>query len=237
MSLLKKAVIKFLLRPLSENLGLPKWCRKPSHNDLDLKLSKYLNFRNGVFIEAGANDGYSQSNTFFLEKGLKWKGLLIEAVPELYEKCKKLRKRSIVIKGGLVSQDYKKKTLKIFYANLMSAAEGAMKPTALKEHIREGIECQGLDRSYPIESNALTFKEALSHTNFSKIDFMSLDLEGYEIEALKGFDFKSHRPRYILIEVHDPKIVESFFRKISYKKVEELSNHDFLYKDNQGCNH
>jgi len=119
----------------------------------------------------------------------------------------------------------------------MSAAEGAMKPTALKEHIREGIECQGLDRSYPIESNALTFKEALSHTNFSKIDFMSLDLEGYEIEALKGFDFNRHRPRYILIEVHDPKLVDSFFRRISYKKVEELSNHDFLYKDNQGCNH
>lgn len=236
MLLFKRAVIKFLLRPLSENLGFPKWCRRPSHNDLDFKLSKYLNFRNGVFIEAGANDGYSQSNTFFLEKGLKWKGLLIEAVPELYEKCKRLRKRSFVIQGGLVSKDYKKKTLKIFYANLMSTAEGAMKPTALSEHIKKGIQCQGIERSHSFEANALTFKEALRHTKFSKIDFMSIDLEGYEIEALRGFDFTIHRPHYILIEVHDPQLVDSFFCSIDYVKVDELSYHDYLYKDNQVCN-
>jgi FkbM family methyltransferase len=208
MLLVKRAVIKFLLRPLSENLGFPKWCRKPSHNDLDFKLSK----------------------------GLKWKGLLIEAVPALYEKCKRLRKRSFVIQGALVSKDYNKKTLKIFYANLMSAAEGAMKPKALNEHIKQGIKCQGIKRPYSFEANAITLKEALSHTKFPKIDFMSLDLEGYEIEALRGFDFTIHRPHYILIEVHDPKLVDSFFSSIDYLKVDELSNHDYLYKDNQVCN-
>ena len=51
---------------------------RPALNDLDRKLEKYLNYRDGYFIECGANDGYSQSNTYFLEKKLNWRGLLVE---------------------------------------------------------------------------------------------------------------------------------------------------------------
>ena len=43
-------------------------------------LLKYLNYENGFFIEAGANDGVVQSNTFYFEKELNWTGLLIEPI-------------------------------------------------------------------------------------------------------------------------------------------------------------
>ena len=66
-------------RPLYEFFGNPKYS-KPSYSDLDNKLAKYLNFRGGFFIEVGANDGYSMSNTYYLEKILGWQGVLIEAV-------------------------------------------------------------------------------------------------------------------------------------------------------------
>ena len=36
-------------------------------NDLDRKLEKYLDYQNGFFVELGANDGFTQSNTLFLE--------------------------------------------------------------------------------------------------------------------------------------------------------------------------
>ena len=39
--------------------------------------------------------------------------------------------------------------------------------------------------------------------NFDKIDFFSLDVEGYEMEVLKGIDFTKHTPTFILIEIYE----------------------------------
>ena len=75
---------------------------KPSLDGIDDKLRKYLDFKNGFFIEAGANDGYSRSNTYYLEKKLGWTGLLVEGIPELYVKCVKRRPNSVVIGCALV---------------------------------------------------------------------------------------------------------------------------------------
>ena len=60
-------------------------------NDLDRKLEKYLDFDNGVFVEAGANDGINQSNTLYLESRRGWRGVLVEALPVLYEQCRRHR--------------------------------------------------------------------------------------------------------------------------------------------------
>ena len=58
----------------------------PNHkhalNYIDDKLEKYLDFRNGFFVEAGAYDGVDQSNTYYLEKEKGWNGILIEPIFE-----------------------------------------------------------------------------------------------------------------------------------------------------------
>lgn len=54
-----------------------------SLNELDIKLLKYINKRNGFFIEVGANNGISQTNTLLFEKNYGWNGMLIEAIPDL----------------------------------------------------------------------------------------------------------------------------------------------------------
>ena len=198
---------------------------------MDHKLAEYLNFRNGFFVEAGGNDGFTQSNTFFLEKGLKWKGVLVEAIPELFEKCKATRTRSAVVNGGLVPRGYGKDTLTMHYANLMSIATGAMEINAMKEHIDTGLACQGIEDSYTIDVPAITFEEVLDQAQCPQIDFLSIDLEGFELQALQGWNFEKHRPRYILIEVRDLAAVDDFFSERSYEKVALLSVHDYLYRN------
>jgi FkbM family methyltransferase len=159
---------------------------RPSLDDLDRKLEKYLNFRNGFFIEAGANDGYSQSNTYFLEKKRNWKGVLIEGIPELCAKCKKRRTKSIVKNCALVSSDFSRSTVKMHYANLMSVVDGALKTEEdQNKHINAGITVQQLDGSYSITVPARTLESILDDIpELPYIDFLSLDVEGYELNVL-----------------------------------------------------
>lgn len=70
---------------------------------LDRRLIEHLPSQPGVFVEAGANDGVSQSNTYALERRFGWEGLLIEPLPKLAEWARKTRKKSIVLQTCLVT--------------------------------------------------------------------------------------------------------------------------------------
>jgi len=208
---------------------------RPALNDLDRKLEKYLSFENGFFIEAGANDGYNQSNTYFLEKRKNWRGLLVEGIPELYEKCKKERNRSRVVNCALVSRDYPSRTVTMHYANLMSVVHGSLKSdNEQQKHIAAGITAQQLNASYTIEVPARTLESLLDEmTDLSRIDFLSLDVEGYELDVLKGLNLSRYRPKYMLIEARFFEEIDNYLTGQHYRMVEQLSYHDYLYTDSR----
>lgn len=205
---------------------------RPSLNDLDRKLSKYLDFRDGFFIEAGANDGYSQSNTYFLEKKLGWTGVLVEGIPELYEKCRKLRRNSIVFNCALVSPAFPDATITMHFAGLMSVVEGSLKSlNAQTEHIHAGLDVQRISKSYSVEVPARTLESILAGVpDARRIDFFSLDVEGHELEVLKGLNLARFRPRYILVEARFFEDVNNFLARNDYAMVDQLSHHDYLYR-------
>ena len=205
---------------------------RPSLNDLDRKLGKYLNFRGGFFIVVGANDGYSQSNTYFLEKRLGWRGVLIEGMPELYEKCKKERAGSIVYNCALVSKDFLNPSVTMHFAGLMSVVDGALKTEEEQEkHLNTGVDVQHLCGSYSIDVPARTLESILDETqNLPAIDFFSLDVEGYELNVLKGLNLSKYRPKYILVESKFFEEVNAFLEERGYNMIEKLSYHDYLYK-------
>ena len=71
----------------------------------------------------------------------------------------------------------------------------------------------------------------LTDAGVTEIDFMSLDLEGYELQAMRGMDFERFRPKYILIEARDLEAMEEFLGQRNYRRVEKLTVHDYLYED------
>jgi hypothetical protein len=98
---------------------------KQGLNTLSKALIKHVGYTNGYFVELGANDGISQSNTLYLESYLGWHGILVEPDVDNYLKCLKSRSpRNKIFCCACVSFDYKDEFAKIVYSNLMSVALG-----------------------------------------------------------------------------------------------------------------
>ena len=205
---------------------------RPGLNDLDRKLEKYLKFRGGFFIEVGANDGYSQSNTYFLENKLAWRGILIEGIPALYEECRRRRPRSTCYNCALVDNEFTSRTVTMHYAGLMSVVDGALKTKEEQaRHLRAGIDVQNLKSSHAVDVPARTLESILDETqDLSSIDFFSLDVEGYELNVLKGLNLAKYRPQYILAEARFFEEVDTFLQEHCYQLIEKLSIHDYLYR-------
>jgi FkbM family methyltransferase len=198
-------------------------------DDIDQKMERYLDFDHGIFVEAGANDGISQSNTLHLEKYRGWRGLLVEPVPELAWRCRRNRRGSKVVNCALGEFSQRGSTVELTYCNLMSVVKGALKsPEAERAHLAAGAEVQELE-TYRFKARCRALSDLIDRYRLPEIDFMSLDVEGFELSVLKGVDLGRHRPRYLLVEARfREEIVEHLHPY--FDVVDELSHHDVLFR-------
>jgi FkbM family methyltransferase len=222
-------------RRIFEAIGNDHFSR-PSLAELDRKLERYLDFDEGFFVEAGANDGYVQSNTYYFERLRRWRGVLIEPIPELYKLCREIRHRSKVFNAALVADDFGGATITIHYADLMSVTDGGLgSEEALQQHLRDAAPTvRDLGVKQKVTVPARTLSSILLEAGApAEIDLLSLDVEGYEAHALRGLDLRCHRPRFMLIEVRDEAAIEAVLLP-SYEKLATLTDwgahRDVLYR-------
>jgi FkbM family methyltransferase len=85
----------------------------------------------------------------------------------------------------------------------------------------------------PFFSKAIRLQDILVESNAPKhIDFFSLDVEGSELNVLKGIDHSFYKFKFILIEIREFKKVNKFLNKKNYKLIDSFGGRDFLYKFN-----
>ena len=141
-------------------------------NGLDDKVREVIDSTKGFYVELGANDGRSQSNTLQLELFDGWRGILIEPVPGVFRKLtfNRSRRRNHFAMVGCVGADFPSRTLRIAEANLMSVPldinSDVLDPL---EHARMGREIQaGYSQSAVeeiIEVPAVTLTSVLDDAN------------------------------------------------------------------------
>ncbi|MCF7817353.1 MAG: FkbM family methyltransferase [Kiritimatiellales bacterium] len=152
---------------------------------------------NGVFLDIGANDGVSLSNTLlFEEKG--WSGVCVEPHPVMFEQLKENRNCHLLnacisgsdgMVGFLVVEGY---------ANMLSGIAEFIDEHHIKRIDNDIAEHGGSKRTVEIE--ALAPHSLLKRFGIDRVDYLSIDTEGCELAILKNFDFKQIPVQIIGVE-------------------------------------
>lgn len=206
-------------------------------SQLDAKIEKYLPIKNGYFVELGANDGISQSNTKYFEVFRGWKGVLIEAYEPNYRKCLSNRKKSTkCFNAACVSFDFPSSKVKFLYSNLMSISLHEKNEILNREaHANEGSRfLKSHEEVHTFEAQARTLNSILHEAGAPNlIDLLSLDVEGLELEVLAGINHNEYRFKYICVEARNFEKMDTFMKGCGYELIERLTTHDLLYKNSR----
>jgi FkbM family methyltransferase len=144
--------------------------------DLDV-LNLYSNKRTGTFIEIGASDGKTLSNTYLLEQ-LGWKGLCVEPIPEKFELLQKNRHCTTSNKAV-----YNVSGQHIPFTVATSSLYSGITSEIDKYHSVK-------ETGTTISIETITLNDLISESGLpSFIEYLSLDTEGSEYEILKAVDF------------------------------------------------
>ncbi|KAK2720309.1 protein Star-like [Artemia franciscana] len=169
----------------------------------------------GFFIECGALDGETRSNTLYMERSLNWSGILIEGDPKNFELLKKKNRRAHSFPVCLSPFPYPEILLFEQQFNI-----GKITDTAKSNTVQ--VEC------YPLSYILLA-------VNQTSIDYFSLDVEGNELKVLKNVPWDNVDIKTLSVEfVHDKEgkvAIKEYMESVGYDLIDEISRDDMLAND------
>ena len=199
-------------------------------NELDRKLERFVDFDGGTIFEAGANDGVRQSNSLYFERYRGWRSILVEPIPRKFSDCVRNRPKAIKECAALVPEGWEDKKFHLTYCNMMTVTRGTPQSKEWEDaHVKNGQQFIPNEKPFDFEARGSTISSILDKHQISHVDVLSLDVEGFELPALQGLDFKRHKPTYLLIEARDSAAVGELLEPY-YEYVENLTHHDVLYR-------
>lgn len=180
----------------------------------------FQNKNEGFFVDIGAYHPVELSNTYyFYKKG--WRGINIDATPGSMEKFKCLRPADINLELGVAGEEgemnyylFHNKALNTFSENGLRYAKEQFNLEPFKIVKRKFMPLDKiLDKYLPAP--------------VTKIDFLSIDVEGADELVLRSNNFKKYRPQVICIEMH---VGYSDFMQTTLCKFLEGLNYHFAAK-------
>ena len=153
----------------------------------------------GVFVEFGASDGVSNSNTYFFETKLGWKGICVEAVKRDYESMRRVRPGCEAVHGAVLSH-CEKETATIVQTPFQGTA-GVRGHELDGGHVRAsdmGAVWRGKVREYEVP--CFTLEVLLRRAGYKHVDYLSIDTEGGELELVEAFPWSEFRIDVVQIE-------------------------------------
>jgi len=172
----------------------------------------------GTFIEIGAYDGYSLSNTYYLEKIKNWKGILVEPIPDRYNECKKNRWNTVLESCINDYTGYCDFTWVKGYSEMLSGITDKFESSyfnrlnnEVKQHsqVIEKIKCP-----------CITINDLMDKYNMKHVDLISISVSSAEYSMLKSFDCLNNSVKVWVINTNNinSKEIHSWFSSNGYEK-------------------
>ena len=182
--------------------------------------------KNGFFVDIGANRYDKNSNSYYFEKYLGWHGLAIDPIAKFERDWKSKRKKSIFMKFAVGNAN--RKVDFVHFHTQLEDWEDMLSGLVGK------VRSEDLNMSHEIISVKMRkLKDLLKEAKVKKIDFMSIDVEGSEMQVLAGSNFVKYRPSVILIEntknILGSSDIRIFMKENKYKFYARISTTDDLY--------
>ena len=194
---------------------VPSWSQEGEDRILERLFGGRMS---GFYVDVGAHHPHRYSNTFlFYRKG--WRGINIDALPGSMALFNRFRSRDINLEIGVGSRE---STLDYYMFNEPAlnsfSRELSLERTAAKPEYRI-LEV----RKVPVAP----LKDILAKhcPSGQKIDFLSIDVEGFDLDVLKSNDWTKYRPEYVLVEA----LVSSFDDLIGSEVFNYLSDDGYTF--------
>lgn len=200
----------------------------------------FKNKRNGVFIDIGAHDGVTFSNTYFFEKELGWTGICFEPLANVFEILVRNRNcicinQCVADKDGQVAfiQATGGDGVLAVTDNPINMLSGILDTYDERHLARLNVEIEMKGGKYTINyMPCCILNNQLKKYFFTHIDLLSIDTEGNELQILKTIDFDEFDIDIICVENNygDQKI-RDFLKTKGYNCIKVLTQDEIYAKE------
>jgi FkbM family methyltransferase len=185
----------------------------------------------GVFLDVGAHDGITLSNTYFFEKNRHWTGICIEPNPDVFQKL--VANRHCICENCAVATEEKQLIYRKVKGHYYSEMLGGILEFMDAEHIERinkevatHVECSTED--IPVACKRL--ENILNKHGVNEIDYLSIDTEGAEYEILQSLDFDKFNIRLMSVECNKESQVYNLLSSKGYRRC-SAGLDSFYYKE------
>ncbi len=158
------------------------------------KQDKYLvknifkGYKNGFFMDVGAHDGITFNNTMYFELNHNWQGINIEPIKEVYDKLQQNRPKSINLNCAVSDVNGTAKFIcNTGYTEMLSGLKNQYDARHY-DRLNKEIDQMG-GTTEEIVVNTKTMESICDEHNIKNINYLSIDVEGAELNVVKSINF------------------------------------------------
>lgn len=157
----------------------------------------FKNFKGtGFYIECGAFDGVTESSCKFFEETLGWVGVNIEASPDNYAALVQNRPDSNNLHIGLAAEKGTLTFTDVNHPNIDLFGNGSFSHTDRHKDLLDQSNCEYVKKQVEV----IAYRDLVDLVDSATINLMVLDVEGYELEVLKGMEGAKKLPQILCVE-------------------------------------